>query len=144
MTKNYEAEATAADEREYLASAMASADVEVGPGGPKSAIAIRLGAADVERLKARADREGVGFTQLARQWILERLDQPSEIPAEAEAALQVVRHYLVKTWTVNLMHVPAEAVAAREPPTESAASERGTKAVDVHPAPRDAGKGTTR
>ena len=69
MKKNYETEAQAADEREYLASEMTPADVELG-SGPKSAIAIRLSGADVERLKARADTEGIGFTQLARQWIL--------------------------------------------------------------------------
>ena len=74
---DYEAEATAADEHEYLVSAMAAAeDVEVSPG-PKSAIALGLSAAGVERLKAQADEEGVGFTQLARQWILERLDEQS-------------------------------------------------------------------
>ena len=62
MSNDYQAEATAADEREYLASAMAPAEVDLGPG-PKSAIAIRLSGTDVERLKARADEEGVGFTQ---------------------------------------------------------------------------------
>ena len=47
---------------------------------PQSAIAILLSAVDVERLKARADQEGIGFTQLARQWILERLgdEDPDE------------------------------------------------------------------
>lgn len=95
MKKNYETEAQAADEREYLASEMTPADVELG-SGPKSAIAIRLSGADVERLKARADTEGIGFTQLARQWILERLDEPSTVPAEAEAALATLRRLVSK------------------------------------------------
>jgi hypothetical protein len=38
---------------------MTRADVDLG-SGPKSAIAIRLSGADVERLKARADTEGIG------------------------------------------------------------------------------------
>ena len=95
MKRNYEAEAQAADDREYLASEMTLADVDLGPG-PKSAIAIRLRGADVERLKARADTEGIGFTQLARQWILERLDEPSTVPAEAEAALATLRRLVSK------------------------------------------------
>ena len=129
MTNDYETEATAADEREYLISTTRPLAVELSPG-PKSAIAIRLDAADVERLKARADLEGMGFTQLARQWILERLDGPTEIPAEAEAALAVLRHLLVEAG----LPVPSERVGPRVPPTEPAASQRGTKAVDVHPA----------
>ena len=95
MKENYEAEAQAADEREYLVSEMTPVDVELG-SGPKSAIAIRLSGADVERLKARADTEGIGFTQLARQWILERLAEPSTVPAEAEAALATLRRLVSK------------------------------------------------
>jgi predicted DNA binding CopG/RHH family protein len=97
MNKEYEPEAREADEREYLVSSMEpTTDVELGPG-PKAAIAIRLSGADVERLKARADSEGIGFTQLARQWILERLDEPSTVPAEAEAALATLRRFVSKT-----------------------------------------------
>jgi len=95
VKRNYEAEAQAADEREYLASEMTPADVELG-SGPKSAIAMRLSGADVQRLKARAAMEGIGFTQLARQWILERLDEPSTVPAEAEAALATLRRLVSK------------------------------------------------
>ena len=40
------------------------AATELGPG-PKSAIVVPLDAADIERLKDRADEEGTGFTQLA-------------------------------------------------------------------------------
>ncbi len=124
MTKSYEAEAAEADEREYLASALppADVDVELDPG-PKSAIAIRLDAADVERLKARADAEGMGFTQLARQWILERLEEDSTVPADAEAALATLRRYVSNVRVVRL---------SAHPPTEPAASERATKAVDLH------------
>ncbi len=52
----------------------------------------------MDRLKARADEEGVGSTQLARQWILERLDEGSTVPAEAEAAIATLRSYISRDY----------------------------------------------
>lgn len=53
----------------------------VRDGGPKSALSVRLDGADINRLRLRAEMEGVGLTQLVRRWILERLDEPP--PGEA-------------------------------------------------------------
>ena len=67
------------DQRENLATALSPSGV-VAVVGTMAALAALLDASDIERLKARAEREGVGSTQLARQWILERLAEPSENP----------------------------------------------------------------
>ena len=45
---------------------------------PKSELAICMDADDIDRLRRRAEAEGIGLTQLARSWILERLDKPEE------------------------------------------------------------------
>lgn len=52
--------------------------VEVQRGQPKSSLAVRFDAADLERLRQRADAEGVGITQLVRRWVLDRLDEPDD------------------------------------------------------------------
>ena len=123
MSNDYQAEATAADEREYLASAMAPAEVDLGPG-PKSAIAIRLSGTDVERLKARADEEGVGFTQLARQWILERLDEPSELPAGAEAAFATLRSYISRGYVAEATEGKTRVKATKATKVSKAGTDR--------------------
>ena len=77
----------------------------VRDGGPKSALSVRIDGADIERLRRRAEAEGVGLTQLVRQWILERLDEP---PAEnavvdlmeaLEASLKAARRIKRRTST---------------------------------------------
>ena len=58
--------------------------VEVHRGRPKSSLAVRFDASDLERLRQRADAEGVGVTQLVRQWVIERLDEPDTSGAVAD------------------------------------------------------------
>ena len=53
-------------------------------------------AATSQRLKARSGAERIGFTQLAQRCILERLDEPSRVPAEVEAALATLRRFVSK------------------------------------------------
>lgn len=50
--------------------------IEVNRRDPKASLAVRFDAADIERLRQRADAEGIGVTQLVRRWVLERLDEP--------------------------------------------------------------------
>lgn len=52
--------------------------VEVSRGQPKSSLAVRFDARDLDRLRVRAESDGVGVTQLVRQWVLERLDEPED------------------------------------------------------------------
>ncbi len=64
---------------------------------PKSSLAVRFDSADLERLRRRAEADGVGITQLVRGWILERLDEPadsssvSELMAGLETAIKAAR-----------------------------------------------------
>jgi len=48
---------------------------------PKSAMSVRFTAEDIERLRQRAEADGIGVTQLIRNWVLERLEEPE--PAQA-------------------------------------------------------------
>ncbi|MGH9064514.1 MAG: hypothetical protein ACRD0L_11180 [Acidimicrobiales bacterium] len=93
LAEAYEADATAADAEEYLGTGT-PLKVRVGPA-PLSALAVRMSGADIDRLRARANAEGIGLTQLARAWILERLDEDEadQVPAEVEAALGTLRRY---------------------------------------------------
>ena len=51
------------------------------PIGPLSAtIAVRFDARTMERLRAAAEVRGVGYTQLLRSWVMERLDVESPVP----------------------------------------------------------------
>jgi hypothetical protein len=109
-------------------SELVPAPSEVG-SSPKSAIAVPLAAADVERLKARADEERVGFTQLACRWILERLDEESELPAEAEAAIATLRSYISRGYL-------AEATEGKRAQEQTRA--KVTKATEVSKAGRPA------
>ena len=52
--------------------------VEVSRGRPKSSLAVRFDSRDLDRLRVRAEGEGIGITQLVRQWVLERLDEPED------------------------------------------------------------------
>lgn len=47
----------------------------------ESAMSVRLPEAVLERLRARADRKGLGHTALARLWIMERLEQEERAEA---------------------------------------------------------------
>jgi L-rhamnose isomerase len=63
---------------------------------PKSSLAVRFDTADLERLRERAEADGVGITQLVRGWVLERLDEPadsavSDLMAALEASLKAAR-----------------------------------------------------
>lgn len=89
----YEAEANQADEREYLLSEMTPVDVKVSPV-PMSALAVRFDPADLDRLRARAEADGVGVTQLVRAWVLERLDDDDQLPAAASEAFTVLRRVI--------------------------------------------------
>ena len=74
-----EPDATAFDETDHDLTTLRR--VELRRGEPKSSLAVRFEAADLERLRQRAESEGVGVTQLVRRWIQERLDEPE--PAAA-------------------------------------------------------------
>ena len=137
-TESHEAQASGADEPEYRALWL-SAATELGPG-PKSAIVVPLDAADIERLKDRADEEGTGFTQLARRWVLERLEvarpvrgRPtlSNAPTGATSPRRASR--------IPRANSPASRVVTDVPPTEPAASERGTT-LELPPAPGYSGE----
>ena len=69
-------DSTAFDEGDFDVASLRR--VEVQRGQPKSSLAVRFDAADLERLRRRADAEGVGVTQLARRWVLDRLDEPDD------------------------------------------------------------------
>jgi hypothetical protein len=60
---------------------MAGARVRRRNVEPKNALAVRFEVADLDRLRARAEAEGVGVTQLVRTWAVERLDEPPEAGA---------------------------------------------------------------
>lgn len=73
--------------------------VKVRTGEPMSALAVRLSGTDIERLRARAEAQGVGVTQLVRTWILARLDETDSVPVEAEEALGTIRRMLAGSGT---------------------------------------------
>jgi hypothetical protein len=75
MTQRPASEIEGFDDGDFDLGALRPADVRVGRE-PKSALSVRFDAADIERLRRRADAEGVGITQLVRAWVLERLDEP--------------------------------------------------------------------
>jgi hypothetical protein len=77
MTNDHDRDRDAFDRGDLDILDLKPADVKiVRDGGPKSALSVRLDATDIERLRLRAETEGVGITQLVRAWILERLDEP--------------------------------------------------------------------
>jgi hypothetical protein len=75
----YEKEAAAFDEADHDLSKLRR--VEVRRGEPKSSLAVRFDPADLERLRQRAEAEGVGVTQLVRRWVIEHLDEPEAATA---------------------------------------------------------------
>ena len=70
----YEKSAAAFDETDHDLSKLRR--VEVPRSEPKSSLAVRFEAADLERIRQRAEAEGVGITQLVRRWVVERLEEP--------------------------------------------------------------------
>jgi hypothetical protein len=77
----FEKEADEFDRTEHLPSEMAGAQVRRRKVEPKNALAVRFEVADLDRLRARAEAEGVGVTQLVRNWVVERLAEPPEAGA---------------------------------------------------------------
>lgn len=84
---DYEADATAEDEREHLGG---GTRLDTHVTSVKSTLAVRLDGADIDRLRQRAGAEGVGLTQLARQWILERLDEDTGQPPSREQQIRTL------------------------------------------------------
>lgn len=77
----YQDEADEFDRTERLPSEMTGARVRRRKVEPKNALAVRFEVADLDRLRERAEAEGVGVTQLVRNWVVERLDEPPETGA---------------------------------------------------------------
>jgi len=84
MAARYEADADEADALEFGSGT--PVDVKAGPQR-MSAFAVRFDPADVDRLRARAHAEGIGVTQLVREWILERLERERRRPGTADAGV---------------------------------------------------------
>ncbi len=75
MTPRQDPDVDAFEEGEFDLTALRQAEVRVARE-PKSALSVRFDADDIERLRQRAGAAGIGVTQLARMWVLERLDEP--------------------------------------------------------------------
>lgn len=89
----YEADAIEADGLEFGNGA--PVEVKAGPRR-MSAFALRFDPAVVERLRVRADTEGVGVTQLVRAWVLDRLEADDAVPVEADEALSTLRRLVAR------------------------------------------------
>lgn len=95
---NYEndPDVVAFDDGTLDTSRLRPSDVKIGRE-PKSNLAVRFDGADLDRLRQRAEAEGVGVTQLVRTWVLERLDEPpatsalGDLMASLEASLRAAR-----------------------------------------------------
>jgi hypothetical protein len=85
---DYEADATAADAEHVFDPATAIRATPRRGEPPMSAMSVRISGADIARLGRVADAQGVGLTQLARQWILQRLDAEAPPPASPAATLE--------------------------------------------------------
>ena len=93
MAVRYEADAGEADAMEFGSGT--PIDVKAGPQR-MSAFAVRFDPADVNRLRARANAERVGVTQLVRAWVLDRLEADDAVPAEADEALRTLRRLVAR------------------------------------------------
>ncbi len=89
---SYEADADEADGLEFGNGTT----VEVKTGQRMSAFAVRFDPADVDRLRERANAEGVGVTQLVRAWVLDRLEADDNVPVEADEALSTLRRLVAR------------------------------------------------
>lgn len=65
-----------------------------------SALAVGFDPAVGDRLRARADTEGVGVTQLVRAWVLDRLEADDAVPVEADEALSTLRRLVARRSSV--------------------------------------------
>jgi hypothetical protein len=83
MTRDPAGDIDSFDDGDFNLAALRPADVRVARE-PKSALSVRLDAADVERLRERAADAGIGITQLVRTWVLERLDEPEPSAAVSD------------------------------------------------------------
>lgn len=91
----HEDEARSFDETEHPLSEMRRVEVSrAKPGEAKHSLAVRFDPEDIDRLRERAESEGVGVTQLVRTWVLDRLDEPAatgdvvDLMAALEASLR--------------------------------------------------------
>lgn len=57
------------------------------PGRPQEAFALRLPPEVVDELRVQAELRGMGVTQLAREWVVERLELERRRPGSADPAL---------------------------------------------------------
>jgi len=97
---DYEADATAVDKQDHIFDPAKEVRFAPSPGPAKSALAVRLCGADIDRLRRRAEHEGLGVTQLVRAWVLERLndeefadspDYDAELEATADRLTTLLR-----------------------------------------------------
>ncbi len=123
----YEADATAADEREYLISEMTPARVETS-GRPMAAMAVRFDPDTLVLLRERAAAEGVGVTRLIRAWVTERLAEPDDgLPVEVAEALATLKDRLTAVAWREQGHVePSPAARAAKRVTKAKAAKRMT------------------
>lgn len=80
----HQKEANEFDRTEHPLSEVTGARVRRRKVQPKNALAVRFEVADLDRIRERAEAEGVGITQLIRSWVLERLDEPESASAVEE------------------------------------------------------------
>lgn len=90
---DYEADATAEDEREHLLDPAKALRVTVRRDDPepKSTLAVRIAAADIDRLRAAGERSGEGVTIIARRFILEGLHRADVAGVDPEVTAKLSR-----------------------------------------------------
>lgn len=88
----YEQDADEADTLEFGTGT----PVDVTATQRMTAFAVRFDPSTVQRLRQRAESEGVGVTQLVRAWVLDRLEADDTVPAEADEALNTLRRLVAK------------------------------------------------
>ncbi len=93
MAARYEADADEADTMEFGNGT--PIDVKTSPQR-MSALAVRFDPGALDRLRARADAEGIGVTQLVRAWVLDRLEADDTVPVEADEALSTLRRLVAR------------------------------------------------
>jgi hypothetical protein len=84
---DYEADATAEDDAEHIFDPADEIEMLPSRNGPKSTLAVRLDGAAIDQLRMIAAKQGVGVTQLVRQWITQRLSSEAPGPVTPAVAL---------------------------------------------------------
>ncbi|MHB1534877.1 MAG: hypothetical protein ACYC1D_09785 [Acidimicrobiales bacterium] len=110
---DYETDATAEDEREHLLDPTKTLRVSArgDDNEPKSILAVRIAGADIDRLRAAAERSGEGVTVLARRFILEGLHQTDvtgadpELIATISQAIDESRHVIADALARSVGHL---------------------------------------